>query len=141
MFTKQVPKIVAIDDDDLFLEWLLIWLEEHGFQAIGAHNGGWGLQLVKEQMPDLIICDLSMPEVDGYEVLKALRQDPKIEKIPFIFLTCEQTDNARRRARELGADDYLDKFSVLEKLIEVVKVQLQVSKPDSSLPLNQLTPQ
>jgi CheY-like chemotaxis protein len=141
MFTKQVPKIVAIDDDDLFLEWLLIWLEEHGFQAIGAQNGWWGLQLIKEQMPDLIICDLSMPEVDGYEVLKALRQDPNIEKIPFIFLTCEQTDNTRRRAREFGADDYLDKFSVLEKLIEVVKVQLQVSQPDSSLPLNQLTPQ
>jgi DNA-binding response OmpR family regulator len=129
MLTKQVPKIVAIDDDDLFLDWLVIWLEENGFQAIGAQNGWWGLQLVKEQMPDLVICDVSMPELDGYEVLRALRQDAELEKIPFIFLTCEQTDSARRRARELGADDYLDKFSVLEKLIKVVKVQLQVSQP------------
>lgn len=126
MLNKQVPKIIAIDDDDLFLDWLLIWLEANGFQAIGTPNGWWGLKLAKEQMPDLIICDVRMPEIDGYEVLKALRQDPIIEKIPFIFLTSEQTDSARRRARELGADDYLDKSSIVEKLIEVVKAQVSL---------------
>ena len=108
MPNKQVPKIIAIDDDDLFRDWLLILLEANGFQAIGAENGGWGLQLAKEEMPDLIICDLKMPGLDGYGVLQALRQDPVIEKIPLIFLTSEQTDSARRRAQELGADDYLD---------------------------------
>jgi DNA-binding response OmpR family regulator len=118
-------KILAIDDDEIFLEILLTGLEENGFQAIGARDGWLGLQLAKEQIPDIMICDLKMPRLNGYEVLKAVRQDPKTAKIPFIFLTSEQTQTDRCLAKKLGADDYLDKFFTFEQLIQVIETQLR----------------
>jgi DNA-binding response OmpR family regulator len=122
---KKNSKILAIDDDEIFLEILLTGLEENGFQAIGARDGWLGLQLAKEQIPDIMICDLKMPGLDGYEVLKAVRQDPMIAQIPFIFLTSEQSQTDRCLAKKLGADDYLDKFFTFEQLIEVIETQLR----------------
>lgn len=118
-------KILAIDDDDLFLDFLLDWLELHGFQGIEAQKGLLGLQLAKEQVPDLIICDICMPELDGYEVLKKLREDPVTQKIPFIFLSAEQTDNDYQRAMNLGANDYLTKFCMTGRLIQAINTQLK----------------
>lgn len=116
--------ILAIDDDKIFLESLVDFLEVNDFPAIDAENGLLGLQLAKANKPDLIICNIKMPELNGYEVLKALRQDPVTEKIPFIFLTSEYSNSARRRAIELGADDYLDKLSTVRELIKVIHNQL-----------------
>lgn len=117
--------ILAIDDDTVFLESLVDFLEVNNFPAIDAENGLLGLQLAKENKPDLIICNLKMPGFNGYEVLKALRQDPVTKKIPFIFLTAEHSNSARLQAIELGADDYLDKLSTVRELIQVINAQLQ----------------
>lgn len=119
-----MPKIVAIDDDYLFRELLVSWLEDNGFDVIEAHNGLLGLQAIKEQIPDLIVCDIRMPDLDGYEVLKEVRQDPRTKKIPFIFLTAEQDKSDYFLAMELGADDYLQKFGTFTQLITVVKERL-----------------
>ncbi|HEY9633896.1 MAG TPA: response regulator [Coleofasciculaceae cyanobacterium] len=119
-----MPKIVAIDDDCLFLELLVGWLEENGFQVIDAHNGQLGLQLIKEQKPDLVICDIKMDEVDGYEVLRQVRQNPLTEKIPFIFMTAYQSNSDFLLSKDLGADDYLPKFGIFMRLINVIKARL-----------------
>jgi DNA-binding response OmpR family regulator len=124
MLNKKEPKILAIEDNHVFLRTLLDLLKKNGLGAIGTPTGWLGLQLAKEQMLDLIICNVSLPGLNGYEVLKALRQDSVTQKIPFIFLTAEHTDIDRLYAKELGANDYLDKFCKPGELIRVIKSQL-----------------
>jgi DNA-binding response OmpR family regulator len=118
-------KILAIDDDGLLLGTFLHWLEGKGFQAIGAHNSLLGFQLAKKLMPDLIICALRRPELSRYHDLIALRQDPVTQKIPLILITAKQTDYECRRARELGADDYLIKPLKTGELSKAIKAQLE----------------
>lgn len=128
-----MPTILTIDDDHLYREILLDVFEMHGFQVIEAHNGRLGLQLAKEQRPDLITCDVRMPDLNGYEVLKALRHDPVTAKIPLVFVTSEQTNSARYYAMKFGADGFLPKFCTFEQLMTTIKLQLapaeQVSVP------------
>ena len=116
--------ILVIDDDELFLELLLELLNRTGWQAIGAENGRLGLQLAKEQMPDLIICDIRMKGFSGYQVLEALRQDSLTEKIPLIFLTATLTDIEYLFAKELGAKGCLDKFFTFDELFKVINTQI-----------------
>ncbi|MBD2001809.1 MULTISPECIES: response regulator [Cyanophyceae] len=118
-------KVLVIEDATDTLTSLLDLIESQGFQAIGAKNGLIGLQLANEQMPDLIISDINMPEMNGYEVLEALRQNTKTARIPFIFLSGEEGNAARRLGWELGAADYLTKPVINKQLMEAIAVQLQ----------------
>lgn len=122
---KKMPKILAIDDDSLFLETVLDLLEGSGFQVNGAGNGLLGLQLAKAQRHDLIICDIKMPHLDGYEVLKTLRQERVTQKVPFIFLAAEQVDSDRNYALSLGANDFLAKPCTVSQLLEAIQSQLK----------------
>lgn len=119
-------KILAIEDSALFLQSLKIWLEMNGMHVICSQNSQLVLHLAKNQMPDLIICDIRILTLDGYKILNALRQDPLTREIPLIFLT--STDSDRYRAMELGADDCFDKFSIFEKLVRAIKAQLNSNK-------------
>jgi two-component system sensor histidine kinase/response regulator len=86
-----------------------------GYEVLGAENGRFGVELAQEHKPDLIICDVTMPELDGYGVLTELRQMPQTAAIPFIFLTARADRSFMRHGMELGADDYLTKpFSLVE---------------------------
>jgi diguanylate cyclase len=120
-----MTKILAIDDDSLFLETVLDLLEGSGFQASGACNGLLGLELAKAQRHDLIICDIRMPLIDGYEVLKTLRQDLTTQTIPFIFLAAEQVDSDRNYAMTLGANDFVAKPCTISQLLDVIQTQLK----------------
>lgn len=122
---KQLQKILVIDDNALFLETLLDLLDSQGFQGLGTQKGLLGLQLAEVQMPDVIICDISMPELSGYEVLTKLRQNPTTANIPFIFITAEPIDNAPYLVRELGANGYLTKPFSSSQLILAIKAQLE----------------
>ncbi|HEY9599145.1 MAG TPA: response regulator [Cyanophyceae cyanobacterium] len=122
---QRAAKILAIDDDCLFLETVLMVLENEGFQVIGAANGQLGLQMAKEQKPDVIVCDIRMPGLNGYEVLSQLRQDPLTQTIPFIFLSGEDRDNDWSQASEIRADYFLPKLSSAQEIIQAVKAQLQ----------------
>ncbi|MBD1803917.1 response regulator [Microcoleus sp. FACHB-SPT15] len=125
-------KILAIDDDELFLELLLELLRKKGWQAICADSGRLGLQLAKEQIPNLIICDIRMPDINGYEVLNRLRQDPATKKIPLILFTATLTDKERIRASDTGADDCLDKFCSFDELFKAINTHI----PQSSLAMS-----
>ena len=120
-----MSKILVIEDEESVRENLIKLLELEDFQAIGAGNGSIGVKLAKEQTPDLIICDVMMPELDGYGVLNALRQDDITATIPFIFLTAKAAKEDLRQGMELGASDYLNKPFTRAEILKVINTQLQ----------------
>jgi DNA-binding response OmpR family regulator len=101
--------ILAIEDERDVRENLQEILELEGFDVLTAENGKVGLKMAIEQKPDLIICDVMMPELDGYGVIAALRQNPIAIEIPFIFLSAKCTNEDRDKGLRLGANDYLTK--------------------------------
>src|SRR5947208_2472208 len=104
-----MKKILLIEDDPAILRTTLDMLSVEGFDAVGADNGSVGLQRAREHLPDLIISDIMMPILDGYEVLAELRKEPKTAGIPVIFLTAKISRGDLRQGMEQGADDYLTK--------------------------------
>ena len=114
-----------IEDDELLRESILHILNTREFNALGARDGRCGLQLAKEFIPDLILCDVRMPEMNGYEVLRSLRQDPVTASLPFIFLTAESSEDVLREGELLGANGYLTKPFATVELLEVLKTYLR----------------
>lgn len=115
-----MTKVLVIEDEQILRESILNILKIRGFSAIGAEDGRQGLQLAKTIAPDLILCDVRMPELDGYEVLTALRQDPTTATVPFIFLTAETIQNVVSQGQVLGANGYLKKPFSTAELIEAI---------------------
>ncbi|MEO0351012.1 MAG: response regulator [Cyanobacteria bacterium P01_A01_bin.15] len=118
-------KILVIEDEVEIRSNLLELLSLEGHDVVGADNGVTGLLGAIEHAPDLIICDVMMPELDGYDVLQALRQDPKTLAIPFIFLTALANKSDIRRGMVLGADDYLTKPFTRSDVLTAVETRLQ----------------
>lgn len=118
-------KILVIEDEQAIRCNLLKLLKAEGFQAIGADNGSTGVQLALIEQPDVIICDILMPELDGYGVLKALQQHSTTATIPFIFLTAKADRSDWRQAMNLGADDYLTKPFTRAELLAAIATRLQ----------------
>jgi diguanylate cyclase (GGDEF)-like protein len=118
-------KILVIEDEQAIRMNLLKLLSAEGFQVIGADNGNSGVQLAQAEQPDLIICDILMPGLDGYGVLTALQQDPVTAAIPFIFLTAKTERSDWRQGMKLGADDYLTKPFTRAELLEAIASRLQ----------------
>jgi DNA-binding NarL/FixJ family response regulator len=104
-----MKKILVIEDEPEMRRNLLTILRLEKFQPLGAENGRIGLELVHKENPDLVICDVMMPEMDGYAVLDALRESPATASLPFIFLTAKGEKIDQRCGMNLGADDYLTK--------------------------------
>ena len=115
-----MTKVLVIEDEELIRESILNLLNTRGFSAIGSGYGKLGLQLAKEIVPDLILCDVRMPEFDGYEVLKALRQDPITATIPFIFLTAETNQDIQRPGQLNSENAYLTKPFTTAELLEAI---------------------
>ncbi len=117
----MMKKILLIEDEENVRENILELLEAAGFEVIEAKNGYIGIDLAKAREPDLILCDVMMPEIDGFGVLTALRQDSVMASIPFIFLTAKATKTDFRQGMEMGADDYITKpFTRAELLGAIV---------------------
>ncbi|WP_414543907.1 response regulator [Nostoc sp. CCY0012] len=120
-----MTKILVIEDEAVSLEMLLDSLEAEGFDVIGAENGLVGVQQAQEHLPDLVICDILMPELDGYGVFSKLRQNRNMAMIPFIFLTAKIHKAEVRLGMDLGADDYLTKPSTVEELLGAIAARLE----------------
>jgi len=118
-------KILVIEDDTSVRLNIVELLYAEDFHVITAENGYLGLQLAQAEIPDLIICDVMMPELDGYEVVKALRQNPKTAIIPLIFLTAKSEKTDFRKGMELGADDYIIKPFSRTELLAAIACQLK----------------
>src|SRR5256885_1742165 len=115
--TTGMKKILVIDDDSAMMALTTRALRARGFQTLAAHNGVMGLEMAKQHLPDLIICDIQMPQLNGYETLAALRQDATTATIPFIFLTGMADQKQVRQGMGLGADDYLTNPFPAQELI------------------------
>jgi signal transduction histidine kinase len=120
-----MSKILVIEDEDFVRTNVSELLEAENFEVVSAENGLLGVQVAKEQIPDLIICDVMMPKLNGREVLETLRKDPKTEMIPFIFLTAKADKTDVRQAMEQGADDYLTKPFTRAELLGAVHSRLE----------------
>jgi diguanylate cyclase len=117
--------VLVIEDENMLRENLVSLLTHEGFLAVGAANGIEGLEQAKCLMPQLILCDVMMPVLDGYGVLQALRQDPQMAMIPFIFLSGQVDRDQIRQGMNLGADDYLAKPLVKAELIQAIHSRLK----------------
>lgn len=120
-----MKKILVIEDQQAIRDNILELLEAENYEGIGAANGSVGIALAKEHIPDLILCDVMMPKIDGYGVLEALKYDPITAAIPFIFLTAKADKLHLRQGMELGADDYLTKPCTSEDLLKAIASRLQ----------------
>jgi len=120
-----MTKILIVEDEEQIRINYGEFLELAGFQTLGADNGIVGVNMAKQYLPDLIICDIMMPGLDGYEVLLQLRSDPVTANIPFIFLTAKADKPFMRQGMELGADDYLTKPISGTELVSAVNARLQ----------------
>ncbi|MBL1177431.1 hybrid sensor histidine kinase/response regulator [Pantanalinema sp. GBBB05] len=118
------PHILVIEDEPIVRANILALLRAEGFQAIGAENGQVGVQLAQSHLPDLIICDVMMPEMDGFDVLQVLRQTVTTKMIPFIFLSARSERQDFRQGMELGADDYLTKPFTRAELLQAITTRL-----------------
>ncbi len=119
--------VLVIEDDPTVRESLQDLLEVQGFRAITAASGNSGIQLAAEQVPDVILCDVQMPGMDGYEVLTSLQQNIVTTTIPFIFLTAKGMRHELRRGMNLGADDYLTKPCTSHDLLSAISTRLEKS--------------
>lgn len=117
--------ILVIEDETQTRNIFLKCLQFEGFHAYGARNGREGVELAQSCQPDLIVCDILMPDIDGYTVLSKLRCSQKTAAIPLIFLTAKVTMADLRRGMELGADDYLTKPCTVEQFLAAIATRLQ----------------
>jgi CheY-like chemotaxis protein len=124
-----MKKILVIEDENFIRENLLELLEIEGFQAVGAENGCVGVELAKQQQPNLILCDVMMPELDGYGVLAALRQDPVTAKIPFLFLTASADRTNLQKIRDLGINDFILKPFNVDKFLAAIADRMENTTP------------
>jgi two-component system sensor histidine kinase/response regulator len=120
-----MPKILVIDDDELICEMIASSLKLEGFETIRAFDGTAGVEAARTHLPDLIVCDILMPKLDGYETLKALRENPVTAMIPFIFLTGQSTISDVRQGMVHGADDFLTKPIKIGELVAAIQARLR----------------
>ena len=120
-----MKKILVIEDEPQTRENLVTILQMEGFDPLTASDGREGLDMARRHRPDLILCDVMMPGLDGYAVLEALRADAATISIPFIFLTAKGDRKDLRAGMDLGADDYLSKPATAAELLSSIETRLR----------------
>lgn len=116
----RAGKILVVDDEPAMRELLRLHLANHGYQVIAAEDAVVAGHLVLKEKPDLLIVDVHMPYMDGYEFVDALKKDPTTRDIPVVFLTTD--DNVATQATRLGAAAYLAKPVMADRLLDVVRL-------------------
>ncbi len=117
-------KVLLIEDNKLVRVNTKNILELADYDVVTAENGKIGVEIAKNLLPDIIVCDIMMPELDGYEVLQALKENSKTASVPFIFLTSQSEKAEMRKGMNLGADDYLTKPFNENELLEAIESRL-----------------
>lgn len=120
-----MPTVLMIEDDPTLLDNTLEILSLEGFDVVGAEDGSVGVEKARRFMPDIIICDIMMPKLDGYGVLKELRNDPTTRAIPFIFVSAIVDEDVLAVSTKLGVDAYLVKPFRTTNLLDLIRDQLE----------------
>jgi len=116
--------VLLIDDTDMLRDTTAELLDLAGYNVLTAENGKKGLEIISKQKPELILCDIMMPELDGYGVLRAIHNMPDMADVPFIFITAKSELQDLRQGMNLGADDYLIKPFDNNELLDVINSRL-----------------
>ena len=123
-----MKKILVIEDNEEVRETLAEILELSGYQVDTAKDGAIGARKALDAPPDIILCDVMMPKLDGFGVLNILSKKQETADIPFVFLTAKADKNDFRRGMNLGADDYITKPFYKDELLQVIETRLKKSE-------------
>jgi two-component system cell cycle response regulator DivK len=123
------PKVLVVEDNEVNRDMLTRRLQRRGFDVVVAVDGGEAQSVVEKERPDLILMDMSLPVMDGWEVTRRLKADPATSAIPIIALTAHAMAGDRERALEAGCDDYDTKPIELPRLLEKVAALLGGNSP------------
>jgi CheY-like chemotaxis protein len=115
-----VSTILIIDDNKAYREGLIELLNLEGYMTLEAENGLFGLQIIQEYLPDLILCDVDMPVMNGIEILQSLRNDPKFSMIPFLILSGGSDERAVQIGKDLEMGAYLTKGLSISDLLSKI---------------------
>jgi DNA-binding NarL/FixJ family response regulator len=132
-----VKRILLIDDEAKLRKQFAALLALEGFTVVEARNGREGIEVARREQPDLVICDITMPEMNGHRVLETLRSEPATAHLPFVFLTGWGEKDDIRSGMNLGADDYLVKPVEPADLVAAVQARLrraEAARPPASTP-------
>ena len=121
-------KVLIVDDEPTIVETIRYNLEKVGFRTLTANDGKRAVELAQRELPDLVTLDVMLPEHDGFEVCRLLRQDPRTKRIPIILLTVKNDESDKIVGLELGADDYMTKPFSPKELVARVKAILRRAK-------------
>ena len=124
---NETVQIICIDDDPDLSRLVRVMLEPYAFKVTEVNSGASGLQLIHSRPPDLVLLDLMMPDMDGWEVYEQMRKDPDLQKIPVIVITARSNRMERELGRILGVDDYLVKPFTRQELLERIQRALEAS--------------
>src|SRR4030095_14852631 len=123
-----MKKILVIEDEPEMRRNITTLLRYYDYEPIAAENGRVAVEMARREKPDLILCDVMMPDIDGYGVLHALQSDTSLARIPFIFLTAKGEKDDLRSGMNLGADDYLTKPVANAELVRAIEARLRRSE-------------
>ena len=120
----KTMKVLVVDDEELVRKMVTLWFEREGFSVITADNGTEGLRLAIEEKPDVVLLDIMMPGLHGFEVCKKIREQPQLSKTIIIMTSARSYKPDLDKAKELGADDYVIKPSDSGNLLQTVNKHL-----------------
>ena len=124
-------RILVVDDEERMVRFIRLNLEHDGFQVTEAHNGSQAINQVRSSLPDLVLLDVMLPDIDGFEVLRIIRE---VSNVPVIMLTAKGEEDDRIRGLELGADDYITKPFSTRELVSRVRAVLRRTESVGSSP-------
>ena len=123
-----MKKILVIEDEPEMRRNIAALLRYYNYEPVTAENGRAGVEAARREQPDLILCDVMMPEMDGHAVLQTLQTDAALARVPFIFLTAKGEKDDLRSGMNLGADDYLTKPVANADLVKAIETRLRRSE-------------
>ena len=131
-----MKKILVIEDEPEMRRNITMLLRFYDYEPVAAANGREGVEAARREKPDLILCDVMMPELDGYGVLQALQSDASLARLPFIFLTAKGEKHDLRSGMDLGADDYLTKPVANAELVGAIEARLRRAERQAAREFN-----
>jgi DNA-binding response OmpR family regulator len=125
---QRKPRILIVDDDPVIVRLLQINFRLEGYEVDAASRGEEALRMVQEHRPDVVVLDVMMPGLDGWEVCRQLKANPEVRHVPVIFLSARAQDEDRQRGYSLGVDEYVTKPFDPAHLVEIVDRALAKTK-------------
>ena len=117
---EKIPTVLLVDDEPAWLELISMALEKESYKVITADSGENALMKMHKKTPDLILSDVRMPFMNGFDLFEKVRNDPKLKSVPYVFMSSLDDYDAKRVAKELGVDDYVAKPFDTEEVKSIV---------------------